>query len=282
MNHQAYRVLLLLFLLLFLSSAGLYLPDLYAQESNRAGLVVLFGDGTYVTRCVEFTEAEISGYELLVHSNLGIEVKADPGMGVLVCRIGPEGCPPDDCMCGFPPNYWSYWHRVEGEWVYAYAGASANMVQNGDIDGWVWGEGTLPVDVSIEAICQGSVADTPQPPPTPASTDTTIPTDVPTSAPTVMTTEPADTSLPSPTLVVPTPTEDTISTEIPNPTPTETVAVEIAQPTIEDTAVPSWVDATDEPPSTDGGGFPTGYLFLGLFVVLLLAGFVFVSRRQAG
>ena len=49
---------------------------LFAQESNRAALVVRTGDGGVETACVSFTEESISGYDLLQQSGLPIEIEA--------------------------------------------------------------------------------------------------------------------------------------------------------------------------------------------------------------
>ena len=41
-----------------------------AQTGNQAALVVVHGDGSLVTRCVEFNEPQINGYDLLQRSGL--------------------------------------------------------------------------------------------------------------------------------------------------------------------------------------------------------------------
>ena len=43
---------------------------LQAQTPNQAGLVVVHGDGTTTSRCVNFESESISGYELLERSGL--------------------------------------------------------------------------------------------------------------------------------------------------------------------------------------------------------------------
>ena len=62
-----------------------------AQEGNRAGLIVVHGDGRVVRQCVTFAEERISGYELLQRGNLPFSVEAG-GFGATVCSIDGEGC----------------------------------------------------------------------------------------------------------------------------------------------------------------------------------------------
>lgn len=137
--------------------AGLFAPP--AQDGNRVGIVVDFGEET-TTACVAFAEPEISGYEALVRSGLALEVNQQAG-GAAVCRIEATGCAADDCFCacqGQDCVYWSYWHQVDGAWQYAVSGASQSRVGNGDVDGWVWGPGSVteappPPDARFDDIC---------------------------------------------------------------------------------------------------------------------------------
>lgn len=131
-----------------------------AQESNRAGLVVTLEDGTVITRCVEFAEPEISGYELLSRSGLAVET-ANVALGAAVCRLEGVGCPSDDCFCqckGSDCIYWSYWHLQDGVWRYSQAGAGLSQVQNGMVDGWTYGPGSPqnapePPPLTFDEIC---------------------------------------------------------------------------------------------------------------------------------
>jgi hypothetical protein len=215
-------------------------PVTHAQGPNQIGLVVIHGDGNRVTRCIEFSEPELRGYDVLQRANLELSIDAN-SMGTTICRIDGEGCtvPQEDCFCGMnqdPPRYWSYWQVENGQWTYSNLGASSTIVKPGSIEGWVWGTGDedeaqSPQPYSLDMICAPATA-TPQPTPTypptatnvptPLSTDTPLPTPtwtptytpVPTIAPTfVQSVTPAWTPL----LTVP-------SAEFPTPTwtPTET------------------------------------------------------------
>jgi hypothetical protein len=148
-----------------------------AQQSNRVGLVVVHGDGSTITRCVEFDESEISGYDILQRSGLEIVAAQDSGMGAAICTIDGEGCPDSDCFCqcqGSTCTYWSYWHLNGSDWVYSPAGASTYKAHNGDVEGWRWGENDPPPVIPFDQICAPPSTDTPIPTNTPA-----LPTDTP-------------------------------------------------------------------------------------------------------
>lgn len=145
------------FLLWFLLPAGLLV-----QTGNQAGIVVIHEDGLIQTACVTFSEESISGSELLNRSGLNIERDVS-GLGELVCRIEETGCPATDCFCqcqgGEECVYWSYWHQTAEGWQYSPAGSGMYQVNNGAIDGWVWGAGNSgsapePPPITLAEICQ--------------------------------------------------------------------------------------------------------------------------------
>ncbi|MGC8878861.1 MAG: hypothetical protein ACP5R2_06535 [Anaerolineae bacterium] len=133
-----------------------------AQSPNRVGLVVVH-DGKTIKKCVEFYEEQISGYEVLERSGLTL-IPMGSAMGAAICSLDNRGCnyPAEDCFCqcqGTPCLYWSYWHLVDGQWQYSSLGASSYWVRNGDVEGWVWGEGEYgrsgqkPPSMRFEDIC---------------------------------------------------------------------------------------------------------------------------------
>ncbi len=130
-------------LALMLLLAALLLPGsrLQADTLNYAGLVVRLGDQSVLTRCVAFSEAEISGIDLLQRSGLQLDISIDPALGSFVCMIEGEGCAAANCLCAFPPTYWRYWLRANEDWQAAPVGADSRVVQDGDVDGWTWGAG---------------------------------------------------------------------------------------------------------------------------------------------
>lgn len=185
-------------------AAGLSPPRVGAQQTNRVGLIVDFGD-QYITRCVEFSESEITGYDVLRRAGLDVVVMASGGMGVAVCDINnTSGCPASNCFCkcqGSPCVYWAYQHLVNGSWQYSQLGASSSKARNGDIEGWAWGEGALnssgaqPPVIPFDQICAPPATDTPVP------TDTPIPptkTPMPTNTPVPPTDTPVPTDTPEP------------------------------------------------------------------------------------
>jgi len=177
-----------------------------ADGSNRVALVVKHENGDEIKQCIEFNEAELSGYEVLDRSGVDLNVEFN-SMGSTICRIDGEGCtyPQDDCFCEcqdltgqIPCTYWSYWYREGGDWHYSGFGASNRTVGDGDVEGWVWSEGdvgsadTEPPDVDFDDICEPLPTDTPTF--TPSPTHTSQPTDTPTFTPT-----PEPTHTPEPT-----------------------------------------------------------------------------------
>ncbi len=189
-------------LLLVLSASLLMLFPVSARSGapNRVALVVRFGDGAVQTKCVEFSEAQITGLEALTRSSLSVIYQAS-GSSATVCKIQNEGCnypnQPCFCQCSGGSNcvYWSYWHLKSGAWQYSQLGASSYMVSNGNVEGWVWGLGSPnsaphPPVVDFNSVCA--------PPPTatftprPMPTATLIPTIAPTSTP-----RPTSTSVPA-------------------------------------------------------------------------------------
>ena len=139
--------------------------DVRAQSPNQVGLVIQFGDGTTLTRCVAFTEPEISGYDVLARSGLGIV--AATSSGITICKIEDEGCPAENCFCkcqGATCTYWSYWHLSGDTWQYSNLGASDYQVRHGQVEGWHWGTESPPPVISFDQICAPAATNTPPPP----------------------------------------------------------------------------------------------------------------------
>ncbi len=175
-----------------------------ADDPNKVGLVVVRGSGEVIQQCVEFSDDEISGYELLERSGLDFNADVGSGLGAAVCRIDNEGCtyPEEDCFCqcqGTPCVFWIYWHLVDGDWQFSQLGAASHNLKDGDVDGWIWGEGSpqsggvRPPPASFEEICGRSSkyatatltpTSTPTPTNTPQPTNTPEPTDPPEPEPT--------------------------------------------------------------------------------------------------
>jgi hypothetical protein len=203
-------ICLALIVLLAPPAAGAGLLDARAQQPNRVGLVVRFGDGSAITRCVEFSEPEITGYDVLERSGLDIVAAFDSGMGAAVCAIEGTGCSAEECLTCSYPNYWSYWYLNSGSWVYSPAGASVHKVHDGDVEGWSWGIGEPPPAASFDQVCASPPTDTPTPtntpvPPTAASRQPGAPPPLPPIA------SPTPTATPAPPTATPPPPTPAVS-----------------------------------------------------------------------
>ncbi len=143
-----------------------------APGPRAAGLVVVHADGSVHTACVTFAEERITGLALLQRANVQ-PVTALNGGGAAVCSLQGAGCPASDCFCACkaaPCRYWAYFHRsTDGTWTYSGVGAAGWSLGHGDVDAWVWGDGTqLPPALEFADVC-------PPPQPEPTATATPIP-----------------------------------------------------------------------------------------------------------
>jgi hypothetical protein len=228
---QVQQVIKLSGLCLLLLAAALLSAPAFADEPNRAGLVVQSGAGEVETRCVVFEGLEITGADLLSSSGLYVIMDAASSMGITVCQIEEVGCahPAEPCFCecmgGGECAYWNYFYRDPGGtgWVYSALGAALRKVRSGSVEAWVWGDGQTPPDeaLSFDAICTPPAlapTATPQPPTPLPATATTVP---PSPFPATSTSAPAVTEV---TAAAETPTlpaadPPTASPAPPSPTP---------------------------------------------------------------
>jgi hypothetical protein len=143
------------------------------SDTNHAGLVIAFPDGTTHTYCIPFVQPDISGLDLLIGSGLDVKVQAYGGLGAEVCEIGSAGCdyPSQACACqSYGPGgvYWSYFHLTNGRWVASITGAGSYQVHDGDVEGWAYSAGKPPAVYTFSQLC-------PVAPPQPNPTNTRIP-----------------------------------------------------------------------------------------------------------
>ncbi|MDR3562493.1 MAG: hypothetical protein P4N59_13815 [Negativicutes bacterium] len=197
MKKHVLWLLVLCMLVVGLVLGGLRLGSAQAAGANRVGLLVSYGNGTVKKQCISFSKSSISGLAVLQTSGLPLAV--DYGsMGAEVCKIGKVGCPVKNCFCDSPPNFWAYWHLVNGQWTFAQLGASNYNVSDGAVEGWVWGTGQSnpPAQISFDQICAALPTSTTAPPTqVPGITSTKSPTKTPGPTKT-----PAPTQTPSQTL----------------------------------------------------------------------------------
>lgn len=233
--------------LLAASAAGM---PVQADGPNRAGVILVHGNGQTLTHCVAFSESQITGLDLLQRSELDLNIDASNPIGVAVCRIDQEGCtfPTEACFCqcqGSPCVYWSYWHlTAERTWKYSSMGAANSTVRSGDVDGWVWGAGTTssgspPPAITFDQICPSATA-TPSPT-VPPPTSTPVP-------PTLTYTAPPPTFTPVP----PTPTYTS--------RPPTSIPVQIIASATPNTPAPTYTPlpptSTPVPPTTTAKAMP--------------------------
>lgn len=244
-----------------------------SATSNRAGVIVLHGNGQKLERCVDFTETQITGIDLLTRAGLDLNVDPSNPVGIGVCRLDREGCtyPAQPCFCqctGSTCAYWSYWHLTGGVWKYSSAGASNSLLHNGDVDGWVWGPGSAssapPSSATFDQVCALAAATSTftatNPPPTntlsPASTATRTTATSPQSTNTPV--QPSRTltisarksaSLPTPQTGLPSPIKReslALPTSIKISTPTLEVALNLATAALSTSAPESKPTSNDD------------------------------------
>ncbi len=245
-----------------------------AQTQNRAGVVVQFSTGSTLTRCVQFSEDSITGYDLIRRAQIPIAVEFG-SFGAAVCKIGNEGCsfPSQSCFCqcetlGAGCTYWGYSQLKDNAWTVSGLGAGNRQVRNGDVDGWRWGKGNgdsgeVPVSVTFDSVCSAEAVTQTQAQSTTASTATRTAQPI---APTATQVVPTATVV-QPTEVV-TSTATSRPTEAPSATPLPTAKTV--------TAIPEPTAPVVEPVVQDAGApnllpyAAFGAIALGLVVMLLL------------
>jgi hypothetical protein len=125
-----------------------------AIAANRAGLVVIHGDGRVVKRVVTFEQASLTGTGLLRLSGLSSSI-SNGSAGQAVYAIDGEGDPNGWVTQNGRNYYWSYFRLSRGKWVYSPVGAGQTTVKNGDVEGWMWqyyGQNAIPPLVTFNEL----------------------------------------------------------------------------------------------------------------------------------
>lgn len=176
LTHFPWSVALLLLMALLWSPVPLFAQE-GTGDTGNAGLVIVDGSGEVQNYCVTVDD-DATGWDLLVGAE--VAVNSEPSaMGNTICAINGVGCssPRESCFCqcqGSPCVYWSFWMQNEnGDWVYSNQGASNAKVRAGEVQAWVWGDGTTgnapePPRVAFADICHAPV-------PSEAVTSETVP-----------------------------------------------------------------------------------------------------------
>jgi hypothetical protein len=149
----------------------------------HAGLVVDTGSRT-LSMCVALDASTVTGLHLIELAGAQHGLAFGFGLGgAAVCRLAGVGPAGDDCFADYP-EFWGYWHGDgHGGWSWSSAGGLDTRVGDGDLDGWVWGDGDTggtheaPPRAAIDDVCEPAPAPSPStsappgapPPSTPAA-----------------------------------------------------------------------------------------------------------------
>jgi hypothetical protein len=267
-----------LFLALVMLASGASTSVNAQAAIHRAGLVVRFGDGSVVTRCVTFSEPSLTGAELLMRAGLSVVLDLNSSIGAGVCKIGNQGCDRGkSCFCqceGSTCAYWQYFHLQSGVWKYSNLGAGVYQVSDGAVEGWAWGNNVVPPVMSLDQICAAAPAPVNvSPTPTRASAPTATPRPAtPTVSPTTV---PATIPVASVTAAATVPTAVTSSATVPptdSPTP---------QPTLPPSSTRPPAPTVVASPQNAGTTSPVAsYAVFGV-IVLGLGAWLMMQRRKA-
>lgn len=244
--------------------------DVTAQSvPHRAGVVVRFGDGSAITRCVSFAEPTISGIELLTRAALSIVVDTRSSIGAGVCKIEREGCDRGkSCFCqceGSTCAYWQYFHLQGGAWKYSNLGAALYQVADGAVEGWAWGNNVAPPVMSLDQICTASQTGA-----VPAATR--IPQSTPTAAPRSVT--------PTASVIAMLVTIPAMSTTAPTVVPATAVSAGIALPTALLLPSPTLAPTVAASPASNFSSL-ISYVVFGVIILGLGVWLVVQARRRA-
>lgn len=125
-------------------------PQVPDDGDNHAGVVIDYGDGTYETACVAFSEPSITGHELMTRTGIPYETTSFV-WGDMLTAIREVSATGD--------AYWSYWYRdpVTGTWQSYPVGFDDSEITDGDVDGWHlvpgWPGSEPGLNLTLGAIC---------------------------------------------------------------------------------------------------------------------------------
>jgi len=262
-----------LFLALVMLASSVQASVSAQTVQHHAGLVLRFGDGSVVTRCVSFGEPSLTGAELLMRAGLSVVLDLNSSIGAGVCKIGNQGCDRGkSCFCqceGSTCAYWQYFHLQSGAWKYSNLGAGVYQVYDGAVEGWAWGNNVAPPVMSLGQICAAAPA----------------PVNV---SPTPTRTPSAPTATPRPAMPTVSPTAAPVTIPVASVTAAATVPATVP-PTDSPTPQPTFPPALTQPPAPTVVASPqnagttsplASYVIFGV-IVLGLGAWLVMQRRKA-
>ena len=136
-------------------------------------------EGSVVTRCIAFSEPQLTGEQVLARS--GVEYQAVPyggGLGDSICQIDGEPAEyPPACWTGTSQFWAVFVARRGGAWTASSLGASSQVFRDGDTEGFRYEPPAQPIAPTVSGDCPTAT-------PTPTAKPTPKPTAVPTPRPT--------------------------------------------------------------------------------------------------
>ncbi|THV41590.1 hypothetical protein [Glycomyces buryatensis] len=123
-----------------------------AAHGHCEGVTVVVDFGSVATGAdtepaIGCAQAPADGLDALIGAGFDItEVASFPGM---VCRI--DDLPETDCAVAPPAGAsWAYWRASASDtkWTFSSVGAAQAEPGEGDLEGWVFGDGTAPPSIS--------------------------------------------------------------------------------------------------------------------------------------
>ncbi|MEO6795716.1 MAG: hypothetical protein ABI401_07775 [Candidatus Dormibacter sp.] len=225
---------------------------------HHAALVVEHSGGRLITRCVAFTEDQISGLQLIQRSGLEYRAESFGSLGSAMCQLDHEPTTvPADCFGSGP--YWQYFHRSASGWGQSAMGAGSSALRDGAMDGWHYAAGASqpPPAIAFNSVCA------------PAQAVTTVPAASRASA-----------HVPAQALSTPPKAAPHATLSSPTPSPNSSSTPEALRPSGSATAPPT-VPAAGASPPRPSSGSPPILILIGAAVLLLSGLFAWNFQRRA-
>ena len=134
-----------------LCGSAMATPIEVGAGANSANVTINWKDGYVAEYVVKFgaqSTDTISGmglFDIIEADSTLTTVRSDFGWGLFVDGISFNGH--SNVGFGGGDDWWQYWNKNSGEttWTSSWVGALDRVVQNGDSDGWVYGNANAPV-----------------------------------------------------------------------------------------------------------------------------------------